>query len=96
MAKMARGLTKGICTFDDELRVTAWNGRFLQLLGLPGELIRVGLPLTELVAYNQARGEYGVAAMIADRGDSSGRAGNWTAGAYPLGRDRASSHPPPT
>lgn len=62
---------QGICTFDDELRVTAWNGRFLHLLGLPGELIRVGLPLTELVAYNQARGEYGMAAMIADRDISS-------------------------
>lgn len=61
---------QGICTFDSELRVTAWNGRYLQLLGLPGDLVRVGIPLSELVAYNQARGEYGsqdLAAMITNR-----------------------------
>lgn len=49
---------QGICTIDDQLRITAWNGRFLQLLELPAELVRVGVPLRELVAYNRARGEY--------------------------------------
>jgi Na+/proline symporter/signal transduction histidine kinase len=61
---------QGICTFDHELRITAWNGRFLRLLDLPGDVVRVGLPLVELVAYNRARGEYSgrdLAALLANR-----------------------------
>lgn len=50
---------QGICVFDAELRVTAWNGRFLDLLDLPRDVVRVGLPLAELIAFNQRRGEYG-------------------------------------
>ncbi|HVM11847.1 MAG TPA: PAS-domain containing protein, partial [Actinomycetota bacterium] len=49
---------QGICTFDDELRITAWNGRFVRLLGLPEPFVRVGLPLSELIAFNRDRGEY--------------------------------------
>jgi Na+/proline symporter/signal transduction histidine kinase/CheY-like chemotaxis protein len=61
---------QGICTFDNQLRITAWNGRFQQLLELPAGLVRVGLPLTDLVAYNRARGEYGnrdLAALLVNR-----------------------------
>lgn len=61
---------QGICTFDAELRITAWNGRFLRLLGLPADAVRVGLPLAAFAADNRSRGEYGgrdMAALLADR-----------------------------
>jgi len=50
---------QGICVFDEELNISAWNGRFLELLDLPRDLIRVGVPLSELIAFNMERGEYG-------------------------------------
>jgi signal transduction histidine kinase/ActR/RegA family two-component response regulator len=52
------GVPQGICVFDRNLAIEAWNGRFLKLLDLPRDLIRVGLPLAELVAFNSERGEY--------------------------------------
>ncbi|WP_369334448.1 PAS-domain containing protein, partial [Stenotrophomonas maltophilia] len=41
------------------MRITAWNGRFLRLLDLPDDAVRVGLPLAELAARNRARGRHG-------------------------------------
>ncbi|AUX80696.1 hybrid sensor histidine kinase/response regulator [Sinorhizobium fredii] len=49
---------QGICVFDANLAIEAWNARFLTLLDLPRDLIRVGLPLAELVDFNRERGEY--------------------------------------
>ncbi len=50
---------QGICVVDTGLRIIAWNARFLELLDLQGDLVRVGLPLKELVAFIASRGEYG-------------------------------------
>lgn len=61
---------QGICTYDDDLRITAWNGRFLRLLELPGDVVWVGRPLAEVIDYNKARGEYGhedLAALLINR-----------------------------
>ncbi|ASY71476.1 PAS domain-containing hybrid sensor histidine kinase/response regulator [Sinorhizobium fredii] len=49
---------QGICVFDANLAIEAWNARFLTLLDLPRDLIRVGLPLADLVDFNRERGEY--------------------------------------
>ncbi|AFL50724.1 Na+/proline symporter/signal transduction histidine kinase/ActR/RegA family two-component response regulator [Sinorhizobium fredii] len=49
---------QGICVFDADLAIEAWNARFLTLLDLPKDLIRVGLPLADLVDFNRERGEY--------------------------------------
>ncbi|OAP36547.1 hybrid sensor histidine kinase/response regulator [Sinorhizobium glycinis] len=49
---------QGICVFDANLAIEAWNARFLTLLDLPKDLIRVGLPLADLVDFNRERGEY--------------------------------------
>ncbi|MGL5164329.1 MAG: hybrid sensor histidine kinase/response regulator [Afipia sp.] len=51
-------LSQGVCAFDSEFRITAWNGRFLEMLELPADFIRVGLSLSEMVSFNTARGEY--------------------------------------
>jgi PAS domain S-box-containing protein len=50
---------QGICVFDTDLRVQLWNRRFLALLDLKPEMVRVGTTLAEIVSYNEARQEYG-------------------------------------
>jgi Na+/proline symporter/signal transduction histidine kinase len=53
-----QSLSQGVCAFDSDLRITAWNDRFLEMLELPPDFIRVGLPLSDMVKFNTARGEY--------------------------------------
>ncbi len=52
------GVSQGICAFDADMRILAWNDRFRRLLDLPHGFVRVGLPLSELVSFNRARQEY--------------------------------------
>ena len=61
---------QGICAFDADFDITAWNGRFIALLDLPPDFVRVGLPLAELIAFNVERGEYAAsefAALLVNR-----------------------------
>ncbi|HYH23181.1 MAG TPA: PAS domain-containing hybrid sensor histidine kinase/response regulator [Azospirillum sp.] len=61
---------QGILAVDAEFRISAWNRRFLELLDLPGEVVRVGIPLGDLIRFNAERGEYGAAdlkALIVNR-----------------------------
>lgn len=53
-------IRQGLCAFDEDFAVTLWNRRFLELLDLPPDMVRVGTRLEEIVGFNQARGEYGV------------------------------------
>ncbi len=50
---------QGLCVLDGELRILAWNQRFLDLLGFPPDLVRVDLPLAAVIRFNAERGEYG-------------------------------------
>jgi len=59
MQDALQNIRQGLCAFDRDFRVTLWNRRFLELLDLPAERVRVGTDLEEIVRYNQARGEYG-------------------------------------
>ncbi len=52
-------IRQGLCAFDENLRVTLWNRRFVELLDLPADMLRVGTSLAEIVEFNEARGEYG-------------------------------------
>lgn len=61
---------QGICVVDGDFNITAWNGRFLELLDLPGDLVRVGLPLKDVIRFNVDRGEYAaddIKALIVNR-----------------------------
>jgi len=63
-------LQEAISIFDRDLRLMVWNRRFVELLDFPADLLRVGLPFEEVIAYNAQRGEYGpgdAAAQVADR-----------------------------
>jgi Na+/proline symporter/CheY-like chemotaxis protein len=50
---------QGISVFDRELRLVCWNKHFRALLELPADLVRVGVPLQEIVQFIAARGEFG-------------------------------------
>jgi PAS domain S-box-containing protein len=52
-------LDQGYTIFDHDLRLVAWNQRFLELLAFPPDMARVGAPFAEFVRYNIERGEYG-------------------------------------
>lgn len=53
-------LDQGISVVDKELRLVAWNNRYLSLFDYPKELISVGTPIENLVRFNAEKGECGV------------------------------------
>ncbi|MBK8181445.1 MAG: PAS-domain containing protein [Candidatus Competibacteraceae bacterium] len=52
-------LQEAISIFDQDLRLMVWNRQFVELLGFPPDLMRVGLPFADIIGYNACRGEYG-------------------------------------
>lgn len=46
----------GISVVDAELRLTAWNQRYLDMFAYPAGLIEVGRPVADLIRYNASRG----------------------------------------
>jgi signal transduction histidine kinase len=49
---------EGIGAFDSELRLIAWNPTYVRMCRLPGEWLRVGLPLSEILRFQAARGDF--------------------------------------
>ncbi len=49
-------MSQGISVVDRELRLVAWNRRYAELFGYPQGLLRIGVPVSELVAHNLGRG----------------------------------------
>lgn len=63
-------LDQGITIFDQDLRMIAWNQKFLDLYGYPARMAYRGAPFESFIQYNAERGEYGpgdVAALVRDR-----------------------------
>ena len=52
-------LAQGVSVIDAELRLTAWNRRYVEIFGYPAELVRVGRPIEDLLRYNARRGLLG-------------------------------------
>ncbi|MBJ6980750.1 PAS-domain containing protein [Luteimonas sp. MC1572] len=52
-------MSQGISVVDRELRLVAWNSRYAELFGYPSGLLRVGVPVAELVAHNLRSGLVG-------------------------------------
>ncbi|MGL4496870.1 MAG: PAS-domain containing protein, partial [Beijerinckiaceae bacterium] len=50
---------QAITVFDRDLRLMCWNREYGQLFDLPPHLVRVGVGLDEIIAWNAANGRYG-------------------------------------
>jgi PAS domain S-box-containing protein len=53
-------LDQGISVVDENLRLVAWNRRYLEMFPYPDGLVQPGRPISELIRYNAERGECGV------------------------------------
>lgn len=49
-------ITQGISVVDQNLRLVAWNHRYLELFEYPEGLIGVGRPIADIIRYNAERG----------------------------------------
>ncbi|WJG08827.1 PAS domain-containing hybrid sensor histidine kinase/response regulator [Aliiglaciecola sp. LCG003] len=53
-------LDQGISVIDKQLKMVAWNKRYLELFDYPDDMLSVGTPIENLVRFNAMRGECGV------------------------------------
>ncbi|MGB0682261.1 MAG: NahK/ErcS family hybrid sensor histidine kinase/response regulator [Magnetovibrionaceae bacterium] len=52
-------LSQGVAVFDRDLALVAWNQRFVELLDLPDDMVRLGMTYEGYIRFNADRGEYG-------------------------------------
>lgn len=52
-------LAQGISVVDAELRLVAWNKRYLELFNYPAGMVKPGQPIATLIRFNAERGECG-------------------------------------
>jgi PAS domain S-box-containing protein len=52
-------ITQGISVVDAQMRIVAWNRRYLDLLGYPDGMVYVGRPVADLIRWNAEQGEMG-------------------------------------
>lgn len=60
----------GLSVFDSDMRLICWNRRFRELLDLPSDLGRVGVPLDRIVRACAERGDFGagdIDELVAER-----------------------------
>ena len=50
---------RAISVVDAQLRIVAWNRRYLELLGYPDGMVFVGRPVVDLLRWNAERGDLG-------------------------------------
>lgn len=52
-------INQGISVVDQQMRLVAWNQRYLEMFNYPKDLICIGRPAAEVFEYNAKMGEYG-------------------------------------
>lgn len=52
-------VAQGISVVDADLRLVAWNRRYLEMFGYPEGMVYVGRPVADLIRFNAERGELG-------------------------------------
>ena len=53
------GMSDGVSLVDGSLRLVAWNPRFPDLAGVHARLLRVGLPMEEMLRLQAEAGQFG-------------------------------------
>jgi signal transduction histidine kinase/CheY-like chemotaxis protein len=53
---MMDNLPQGVCVVNEEMRLVAWNQRYLDLFEYPAGFVFAGKPVEELIRYNAERG----------------------------------------
>ncbi len=59
LAETFENINAGISVVDAELNLVAWNSRYEELFGYPPGLLRVGVPVADLIYHNAQRGDFG-------------------------------------
>jgi len=59
LAAVLENMPLGISVFDEKLRLQLWNPSFVEILGLPENLVSTGAAFEDLVRYRATIGEYG-------------------------------------
>jgi len=53
------GMTDGVSMFDAQTCLVAWNARFPEVAGVPSEILRVGLPMQDVLRGQIMTGQFG-------------------------------------
>lgn len=59
LASTLEHIDPGVSVVDRDLRLVAWNSRYLELFDYPPGMVAVGTPVADLIRYNALRGECG-------------------------------------
>lgn len=59
LAATFENIDAGISVVDADLNLVAWNQRYEELFDYPPGLVRVGVPVAELIRHNALRGDFG-------------------------------------
>lgn len=59
LATTLENVSQGISVVDVDMRLVAWNRRYMELFGYPEGMVHVGVPVAELIRRNAELGECG-------------------------------------
>lgn len=59
LSRSLQHLPQGVVIIDADLRLVAWNSRYVELFRFPQELMQVGRPVEDLIRHNARRGLLG-------------------------------------
>lgn len=59
LAATFENVDAGISVVDADMNLMAWNTRYLEIFDYPPGLVRVGVPVADLIRHNALRGDFG-------------------------------------
>jgi Na+/proline symporter/signal transduction histidine kinase len=59
LAATMENVTQGISVVDADMRIVAWNRRYLEMFDYPPGLVFVGCAVADIIRWNASRGEFG-------------------------------------
>jgi len=65
-------IPQGVSVYDRDLKLVAWNGPFVRLLDLPGEVVHVGATYHDFLRHNASLGGRGFPVEVVDLGGNRG------------------------